>query len=270
MIRSIQLGRLARRRSRIVHSAASPTRGRSNPSCTQTTIQTPIRQDAAVRFAHTASIHLNSSLSRSFTTSTANSIPSSAARLRLPPIPLFQHFTSTDFLARTAIGHVTGESSSTKGAWTYHDLLTSARSVCALLQHRLGDPDLADRSVAFLYTGSFEYVTTLFGIWMAGGIAVPLHQAHARPELEYLLHDSQAAILLVSSELKTTIADKLQLPKTCQAGVVEWSATSKSTTVEPASNQELSVKPISYGTEQDFLNRRAMLIYTSGTTGKVT
>src|SRR5687768_9958896 len=38
----------------------------------------------------------------------------------------------------------------------------------------------------------FEYVATLWGIWRAGGVAVPLAPTHPIPETEYVLDDTGA------------------------------------------------------------------------------
>ncbi|MDZ8054659.1 MAG: hypothetical protein RMX63_24905 [Aulosira sp. ZfuCHP01] len=47
--------------------------------------------------------------------------------------------------------------------------------------------DLQEQRVAFLIPPGFEYVATQWGIWRAGGIAVPLCISHPRPELEYAI-----------------------------------------------------------------------------------
>ena len=57
-------------------------------------------------------------------------------------------------------------------AFTYDDLLdASSRMATVLLA---GREDLQDERVAFLMTPGFRWVATLWGIWRAGGIAVPL------------------------------------------------------------------------------------------------
>jgi len=72
-----------------------------------------------------------------------------------------------------------------QGAFTYNDLLdASSRVATALLA---GREDLQQERVAFLVTPGFRWVATQWGIWRAGGIAVPLPLNSPRPELEYLL-----------------------------------------------------------------------------------
>ena len=59
-----------------------------------------------------------------------------------------------------------------------------------------GAADLKEMRVAFLAPPGFRYVATQWGIWRAGGIAVPLAVMHPRPELEYVVDDSGAEILV--------------------------------------------------------------------------
>ncbi|WP_313942335.1 MULTISPECIES: AMP-binding protein [Calothrix] len=82
----------------------------------------------------------------------------------------------------------------TDKAFTYRDLLqTSSRIAANLLQDA---EDLQEVRVAFLIPPGFEYVATQWGIWRAGGIAVPLCISHPRPELEYVITNSGASIIV--------------------------------------------------------------------------
>ncbi|MEW5911575.1 MAG: acyl-CoA synthetase [Thermodesulfobacteriota bacterium] len=143
--------------------------------------------------------------------------------------------------ARRAI--VAGE-----GQFTYDQLREASGGVAALLLQ--GRTDLAEGRVALLAPPSFRYAAALFGIWRAGGLAVPLAVSHPRPELEYVIDDSQASILLTTSEFADrlqTIAQERGLPLI----VLELAGL-------PAAGPLPEVTP----------GRRAMIVYTSGTTGK--
>ena len=59
-----------------------------------------------------------------------------------------------------------------KGRWSYAQLLEGALSVASGLL--AGRRDLSEARVVFLVPPGFEYTATLWGIWAAGGIAVPL------------------------------------------------------------------------------------------------
>ena len=50
-----------------------------------------------------------------------------------------------------------------------------------------GETDLEEERIAFFIPASLGYVTTMHGIWRAGGIAVPLNVASAVTELDHYL-----------------------------------------------------------------------------------
>ncbi len=137
---------------------------------------------------------------------------------------------------------------SDEGVFTYEQLLkASARVASELLQ---GSDDLCEARVAFLARPGFTYVAMQWGIWMAGGIAVPLSLFHPRPELQYVVEDTDAEILMAVPELGDRV-----LPIARDLGrrfvpgrIREDQPTEELPHVDPS--------------------RRAMIIYTSGTTGK--
>src|SRR4051794_10568036 len=77
---------------------------------------------------------------------------------------------------------------------TYAELEeASSRAASALLA---GRSDLHEARVAFLIPPSFDYTATLLGIWRAGGVAVPLAVSHPPAELEYVIRDAAAEIVV--------------------------------------------------------------------------
>ena len=134
-----------------------------------------------------------------------------------------------------------------EGRFTYRDLLEASANVAACLL--AGSSDLKEMRVAFLIPPGFQYVAIQWGIWRAGGIAVPLCVSHPRPELEYVIEDSDAAIVVAHPEL----AEKLQ-PLTGKKRRLVM--TTEALGAEPASLPKINV------------NRRALILYTSGSTGK--
>lgn len=145
------------------------------------------------------------------------------------------------FLNRTAI--VAAE-----GHFTYADLDRASAQVATQLLN--GRSDLAEARVAFLVPRGFHYVAIQWGVWRAGGIAVPLCEAHPAPELAYVVDDTDAEIVIAHPDF----AEILQpIAATQNSRYLEtphlFSATP---TVLP------HVDP----------TRRAMILYTSGTTGK--
>ena len=135
-----------------------------------------------------------------------------------------------------------------QGTFTYDDLLqTSAQVASALLA---GSDDLQERRVAFLLPPGFSWVATQWGIWRAGGIAVPLPLNAPRPELEYLIDDTGAAILVFGTStdaISETLAEGRR--------------------VRAIAYPELAASPI-VPLPQVAVERRAMILYTSGTTSR--
>src|SRR5690606_17447647 len=83
------------------------------------------------------------------------------------------------------------------GTWSYAELReASARVAGGLLA---GERDLAEARVAFLVAPSCAHVAVQWGIWRAGGIAVPLCTSHPRPELAYVIDDADAAIVVADA-----------------------------------------------------------------------
>src|SRR5436309_1466145 len=70
-----------------------------------------------------------------------------------------------------------------EGVFSYRKLLDASERVASCLLDGAGD--LAERRVAYLAPPGFSYAATQWGIWRAGGVAVPLCTSHPRPELEY-------------------------------------------------------------------------------------
>lgn len=136
----------------------------------------------------------------------------------------------------------------TEGVFTYDDLMKASADVAAdLLQE---NRDLNGARVAFLLPPGFRYVATLWGIWRAGGLAVPLGVTYPQPELEYVVDDSQAGILVAAPEFEDRLSP-IARSRGLRLTTVDLS--------QPAACQALpAISP----------ERPAMIIYTSGTTGK--
>ena len=67
-----------------------------------------------------------------------------------------------------------------------------------------GAPDLTEGRVAFLVPPGFEYVAVQWGIWRAGGMAVPFAVSHPEAELEYTVDDADASIVVRASPASPT------------------------------------------------------------------
>ena len=139
-----------------------------------------------------------------------------------------------------------------QGAFTYQDLLgASSRAATALLA---GHEDLREERVAFLMTPGFPWVATQWGIWRAGGVAVPLPLNSTKPELEYVIEDTAASTLVFDAH-----AASLLEPIAAARGI-------RTLSYEQLLAFQASGLP---DINPDFHNdRRAMILYTSGTTSR--
>ena len=136
-----------------------------------------------------------------------------------------------------------------EGTFTYRDLLDASARVAACLLG--GRSDLEEARVAFLVPPGFRHVAVQWGIWRAGGIAVPLAVSHPPPELEYVIHDAAAESVVVHPEF-TDLMSAARSPPNVRTV----------TSSEAVNTSPLSLLPdVAEG-------RRAMMVYTSGTTGK--
>src|SRR4051812_30868547 len=81
-----------------------------------------------------------------------------------------------------------------EGEHTYSELLDASTHVAAgLLQRR---DDLDGARVCFHIPPGFKHTAVQWGIWRAGGIAVPLALSHPLPELEYTTADADPEIII--------------------------------------------------------------------------
>jgi malonyl-CoA/methylmalonyl-CoA synthetase len=137
-----------------------------------------------------------------------------------------------------------------EGTFTYDDLLAaSARIATRLLD---GRRDLGEARVPFIAPSGWHYVAAQWGIWRAGGIAVPLAVSHPPAELEYAIDDADAEIVLTHPDFAATIGS---LTAATHARILDTKET-----------LEHSPPPSPLpGVEE---GRRAMMVYTSGTTGR--
>jgi malonyl-CoA/methylmalonyl-CoA synthetase len=134
-----------------------------------------------------------------------------------------------------------------QGVFTYRDLLdASSRVATALLA---GQEDLHEDRVAFLVTPGFQWVAVQWGIWRAGGVAVPLPLNSTKPELEYFIDDTASSTLSFDASAATVLGPL---------------AAARSIRALPC---DLHAFPSTKLPEITSV-RRAMILYTSGTTSR--
>lgn len=133
------------------------------------------------------------------------------------------------------------------GEYTYGSLLEKSSKIALhLLQ---GKEDLNQERVAFMVSPGINYVATLWGIWKAGGIAVPLCLSYPLPSLAYVIEDTKAAILVVEE-----VYQGLVKPYALEKGIPLLDVQEV--------QQEIKVEPL----PEVKSDRGALILYTSGTT----
>src|SRR5258708_20532995 len=134
------------------------------------------------------------------------------------------------------------------GLFTYDDLAQAASRVAGELTP--GGRDLDEQRVAFLVPPSFAYVVISRGIWVAGGAAVAPAVSHPPAELEYVIRDAGASIVVGGGPH----AGALQSVAAAVGARFLRTADLLATGAAPRP----AVEPPAH--------RRAMIVYTSGTT----
>ena len=133
-------------------------------------------------------------------------------------------------------------------SYTYQQLLAASAQVASGLL--AGSNDLEGGRVGFLVPPGFSYAACQWGIWRAGGIAVPLGLQHPLPELAYVVEDAGITTLVADPawvEKLAPLAEQESLPLLLTDDLLAEPATRL-----PAVSAE----------------RPAMMLYTSGTTSR--
>ena len=149
---------------------------------------------------------------------------------------------ATSFTGRKAI-------KSSGRTYTFEHLLQIVDIISSTLLDSEGD--LKEKRIAMLVEPGFEYVATQWAIWQAGGVAVPLCDAHPIESLKYYVSQSESETLLISSKY-VSIGEALSAAADLSVLVVEeiLLGTALANLEFPRINPE----------------RMAMILYTSGTT----
>jgi malonyl-CoA/methylmalonyl-CoA synthetase len=131
-------------------------------------------------------------------------------------------------------------------SYSYQQLLNESQIFATILLEN--QTDLEESRVAFMVVAGFDYVKVQWGIWQAGGIAVPLCTTHPLASLQYVIEDTAAETIVVSPEYEAILKD-LATEKGIRLIVLgDFPAI------------ELKTLP------QIVSSHRAMILYTSGTT----
>ncbi len=133
-------------------------------------------------------------------------------------------------------------------SFTYQDLLSRSEAMAFYLLQR--EEDLKETPVAFIVDPSMDYTTVQWGIWRAGGIAVPLHPGHPKASIEYVLEDTGCDYIIYDDKYQDKMSEIFPDKNITRINISEinW--------------KDHAILPDIQS------NRKAMILYTSGTTSK--
>ena len=135
--------------------------------------------------------------------------------------------------------------------FTYGDLLSASQAVATALMAEWGALDQA--RVAYLVPPGFTHAAVQWGIWRAGGMAVPMAISHPARELAYVLDDADPLAVIAHPDVEDAIARL-----TVSRGVPMLSSGALLRTAPVDEWEEPLVE----------VDHRALMVYTSGTTGR--
>ncbi|KAI1432177.1 acetyl-CoA synthetase-like protein [Xylaria sp. CBS 124048] len=189
-----------------------------------------------------------------------------ASGLSLPRFPLFDAISRHNPQS-TAIAHcLSGRS------FRYGELLPDVCRVRDQIYNAAGKTNIRGERIAFLVENSYDYVVTFLAILAARAVALPLSPPFPIPELQYILSQSQASLLLHSAKFASKAKEVLETP---------WPEPSPSSDSELKSALKTFELPKHLGfceanavlesvtiTDDTDTEGAGMMLYTSGTTAR--
>lgn len=131
---------------------------------------------------------------------------------------------------------------------TYQALLDRSAGIASALL--AGAPDLAEERIAFLLPAGEDYAALQWGIWRAGGLAVPLNRGAAMGELLHVLRTAGVSRVVAGAPGEA-------LREACASAGATITALA-----------EVGQHAGTAGLPAIDASRRAMIVFTSGTTSK--
>tara|TARA_B100000686_G_scaffold172623_1_gene179813 strand:- start:241 stop:1710 length:1470 start_codon:yes stop_codon:yes gene_type:complete len=131
--------------------------------------------------------------------------------------------------------------------FTYAYLIEKSDLIASFLLNE--KKDLKEEKIGLLMNADIDYICTLWGIWKAGGVAVPLSLSAKQDELKHYISDCDIKLIISSNIDKR----KQVIPKENNLVVTD---------IEEINTKEKKQLPSIKS------RRKAMILYTSGTTSK--
>ncbi|XP_068470500.1 probable CoA ligase CCL8 isoform X2 [Phaseolus vulgaris] len=157
-------------------------------------------------------------------------------------------------------------------SYSYKELISSAQKISNLLcASDAQTGSLGGARIGIVAKPSAEFVAGIIGIWLSGGVAVPLATSYPEVELLYVIDNSDISAILSTeehSELMQTVANKsssqfFHLPSVVNTSS-EKSRDERQQNGKIHADRILLDNIIGGSGEED----PALILYTSGTTGK--
>ncbi len=130
---------------------------------------------------------------------------------------------------------------------TYSDLHLQSDLIASYLLNN--KEDLYEEPIALLIEPDERYINALWGIWKAGGIAIPLSLSAKQDELEHFLSDTRAKRIICSKTYRNNV----------NSSVFK--------NIDLIFLEDLELKELKKLPSVE-IEREAMILYTSGTTSK--
>ncbi|KAM0278843.1 hypothetical protein ACHAQH_004919 [Verticillium albo-atrum] len=168
----------------------------------------------------------------------------------LPKLPIFEAIAGHDPDSTAVIHSLSGR------RFRYGELLGDVRRTRNELQAAAGRTALDGERIAFLVENSYDYVVTLLAALAARSIAVPLSPAFPAAELQYILNQSEAALLVSSTKFAAKARDVLATELASKPAQLELQKH-----VGGATHEAILLENSDPGDA-------GMMLYTSGTTNR--
>ncbi|RSL90804.1 hypothetical protein CEP51_000535 [Fusarium floridanum] len=168
----------------------------------------------------------------------------------LPRLPLFEAVANHDPDSKAVVHSLSGRT------FKYGELLGDVRRARDRLSEAAGKEDLNGERIAFLVENSYDYVVTLLAAMAARSIAVPLSPAFPAPELQYILNQSEASLLVSSAKFAAKAKEVLATDLTTKPAHLEFQKH-----VGGGSHEKVELGDSNPG-------EAGMMLYTSGTTNR--
>ncbi|KAK7748272.1 hypothetical protein SLS62_008732 [Diatrype stigma] len=191
-----------------------------------------------------------------------------ASSLTLPKLPIFNAIAGHDPQSVAVVHCLSGRT------FRYGEILPDVCRARDRIYSAAGKSDIRGERVAFLVENSYDYVVTFLAILAARAVALPLSPPFPAPELQYILSQSSASLLLHSPRYAEKVSEVLSTP------FPEPSPNPAPELQPPPTVSELpkhmgsgdgpipSFEAVSLLEQEDGDEGAGMMLYTSGTTNR--